>query len=97
MNLAGVLPWTHWRGLTVLSLLIAGNIFCFACPFNFARELGRRILPARWSWPRRLRFKVGRDLFIVAVLLGYEAFSLWDSPRATAMLVIGYFAAAIVG
>ena len=34
-----------------------GNVFCFACPFNFARELGRRILPARWSWPRRLRSK----------------------------------------
>jgi len=26
----------------------------------------------------------------------YEAFNLWDSPRSTAMLVIGYFAAAII-
>src|SRR5262249_49887923 len=36
----------------------------------------------------------------IALLLlffwAYEAFSLWDSPRATAMLIIGYFAAAIV-
>jgi cytochrome c oxidase assembly factor CtaG/ferredoxin len=96
MNLAGVLPWTHWRGLTVLSLLIAGNMFCFACPFNFARELGRRILPARWSWPRRFRSKWIAISLLLLFFWAYEAFSLWDSPRATAMLVIGYFAAAIV-
>src|SRR5689334_20473273 len=30
MNLAGVLPWIHWRGLLVLTLLIAGNFACFA-------------------------------------------------------------------
>jgi len=96
MNLAGVLPWTHWRGLTVFALLIVGNIFCFACPFNFARELGRRILPARWSWPRRLRSKWIAIALLLLFFWAYEAFSLWESPRATAMLVIGYFAAAIV-
>ncbi len=96
MNLAGVLPWTHWRGLTVFALLIVGNIFCFACPFNFARELGRRILPARWSWPRRFRSKWIAISLLLLFFWAYEAFSLWESPRATAMLVIGYFAAAIV-
>src|SRR5580704_14114952 len=45
MNLAGTLPWTHWRGLSVLALVAIGNFFCFACPFTFARDLGRRILP----------------------------------------------------
>ena len=96
MNLAGVLPWTHWRGLTVFALLIVGNVFCFACPFNFARDLGRRILPARWSWPRRFRSKWIAISLLLLFFWAYEAFSLWDSPRATAMLVIGYFAAAIV-
>src|SRR5262249_40107241 len=33
MNLAGVLPWIHWRGLVILTLLAAGNFFCMACPF----------------------------------------------------------------
>ena len=96
MNLAGVLPWTHWRGLMVLALLAVGNIFCFACPFNFARELGRRILPARWSWPRRLRSKWIAICLLLLFFWAYEAFSLWDNPRATAMLIVGYFAAAIV-
>ncbi len=96
MNLAGVLPWTHWRGLGVLALLAVGNIFCLACPFNFARELSRRVLPARWSWPRRLRSKWVAFSLLLIFFWAYEAFSLWDSPRMTAMLVIGYFAAAII-
>ena len=95
MNLAGVLPWIHGRGLMVIALLAVGNVFCFACPFNFARELGRRILPARWSWPRRLRSKWIAIALLLIFFWAYEAFSLWDSPSATAMLVIGYFAAAI--
>src|SRR5262249_12269779 len=41
MNLAGVVPWTWWRGLTVLALLAAGNFFCLACPFMLPRELAR--------------------------------------------------------
>jgi hypothetical protein len=41
MNLAGVLPWTGWRGLTVVALLAAGNAFCFACPFMLPRAIAR--------------------------------------------------------
>ena len=37
MNLAGVLPWIHWRGLVVLGLLTVGNVFCMACPFMLPR------------------------------------------------------------
>ena len=46
MNLAGVLPWIHWRGLLILGLLAAGNVFCMACPFMLPRTLARRWLPA---------------------------------------------------
>ena len=42
MNLAGVLPWTHWRAFTVIGLLAIGNLFCMACPFTFVRDLGRK-------------------------------------------------------
>jgi cytochrome c oxidase assembly factor CtaG/ferredoxin len=96
MNLAGVLPWIHWRGLVVLALLALGNIFCFACPFNLARQLERRILPARWSWPRRLRSKWIAIALLLLFFWAYEAFSLWDSPRTTALLILGYFAGAII-
>src|SRR5215470_2257454 len=61
MNLAGVLPWTYWRGLTVVALLVAGNLFCMACPFMLPRALARgvagRLGMPRLEWPRRLRSK----------------------------------------
>ena len=41
-NLATVLTWVHYRGLVVLALLLAGNLFCLACPFMLVRNLARR-------------------------------------------------------
>ncbi|MBV9874061.1 MAG: cytochrome c oxidase assembly protein [Verrucomicrobia bacterium] len=96
MNLAGTLPWTHWRGLSVLALLVFGNFFCFACPFTFARDLGRRILPANRQWPRWLRTKWVSAGLLAIYLWSYEAFGLWNSPWLTAWVIIGYFVAAIV-
>jgi ferredoxin len=96
MNLAGVLPWTHWRALTVLALLIGGNFFCMACPFTLPRDLARRFLPARRLWPKQLRSKWTAVALTVLYLWAYEAFSLWDSPWWTAWIIIGYFATALL-
>jgi cytochrome c oxidase assembly factor CtaG/ferredoxin len=96
MNLAGVLPWIHWRGLSVMALLAVGNVVCMACPFNLVRDVGRRLLPARWSWPRRLRSKWIAIGLLLIFFWAYEAFGLWDSPRGTALLIIGYFAVALI-
>ncbi len=96
MNLAGILPWTHWRGLVVIALLAAGNLFCMACPFMFARDLGRRVMPVRWNWPGRLRSKWFAVALLAVYLWAYEAFDLWDSPWWTAWIVIGYFVASSV-
>src|SRR5262245_49431861 len=96
MSLAGVLPWIHWRGLVILGLLVAGNVFCMGCPFLLPRTLARRFLPANWSWPRRLRSKWLAVLLIVAFLWAYEALALWDRPRWTACIALGYFVAAFV-
>jgi cytochrome c oxidase assembly factor CtaG len=96
MNLAGVLPWIHWRGLVILGLLAAGNVFCMGCPFLLPRSLARRWLPARWNWPRRLRTKWPAVLLLAAFLWAYEALALWDRPGWTACLALGYFAAAFV-
>ena len=93
-NLAGVLPWVHWRGLVVLALLIAGNLFCMACPFMLPRRLAKKLLPADRPWPKVVRNKW---LAIVALLVffwAYEAFDLWASPWLTAWVALTYFAAA---
>jgi cytochrome c oxidase assembly factor CtaG/polyferredoxin len=96
MSLAGVLPWIHWRGLVVLGLLAAGNVFCMACPFMVPRTLARRWLPQGRSWPRWLRSKWLAAVLLAIFLWAYEAFALWDSPWWTAWIVLAYFAAAFV-
>lgn len=96
VNLAGVLPWIHWRALSILALLLVGNLFCMACPFTFVRDIGRRVLPAKWRWPRALRTKWLAGALLLLYLWAYEAFSLWDSPWATAWIIAGYFLGALI-
>ena len=96
MNLAGVLPWIHWRGLLILSLLMAGNFFCMACPFTLPRSLARRWLPAGRPWPTWLRSKWLAVALVALFLWSYEAFALWDNPWITAWIVLGYFVGAFV-
>ncbi len=98
MNSAGVLPWTHWRGFTVLALLFAGNLFCMTCPFMLVRDGVRKALAplgiTRFHWPRLLRHKWLPVALIVLYLWAYEGFALWDRPWATAAIIVAYFAAA---
>jgi len=96
MNLAGVLPWTYWRGFAVIALLAGGNLFCMACPFMLPRNLGRRLLPARRRWPRMLRSKWLGVALLVTYFWVYEVFRLWSSPWWTAWIVVGYFVTAFV-
>jgi polyferredoxin len=95
-NLAPLLTWVHYRGLLIVALLAAGNLFCMGCPFVLVRDAGRRVLPPAFRWPRRLRTKwFGVGLFVL-VLFTYELFDLWALPRATAYLVLAYFGAALL-
>jgi cytochrome c oxidase assembly factor CtaG len=93
LNLAGVLPWTYWRGLVVIGLLVLGNVFCAVCPFTLSRSLAGRWLGQRLRWPAALGNKWPALVLFVAYLWAYEAFAIWDSPAWTAWLVIGYFVA----
>lgn len=91
VNLAGVLPWIHWRALTVLALLLVGNLFCMACPFMLVRDMGRKVFPGKLRWPRMLRNKWLPFGLLAIYLWTYEAFSLWNSPWLTAAVIVGYF------
>jgi cytochrome c oxidase assembly factor CtaG/ferredoxin len=94
LNPAGVLPWIYWRGFAVIALLIVGNLFCMACPFTLLRDLGRKLVAPRFRWPSALRSKWLAAGMLVTYFWAYEAFSLWDRPRATAWIILGYFMAA---
>jgi ferredoxin len=95
-NLATVLTWVHYRGLLILTLLAIGNAFCMGCPMILVRDAGRRLVHPALRWPRALRTKWIAIGLLVAVLLAYELFDLWDLPQGTAWLVLGYFVAALV-
>jgi len=95
-NLAGVIPWVHWRGFLVLALALAGNLFCLACPFLLPRRLAKRFLPANRTWPRRLQSKWLSLGLLLGFFWAYEAYSLWASPWLTAWVAATYFLLAFV-
>ena len=96
LNMAGMLPWVYWRGLSVFALLAVGNLFCMACPFTLVRDIGRKLLPANRKWPHILRNKWLAGVIFVAYLWAYEAFGLWNSPWLTAWIIAGYFLAVLI-
>jgi ferredoxin len=96
INLAGILPWTYWRGFAIIALLVAGNVFCAVCPFTVPRTLASRFMTAHRRWPRALRSKWLAIGLFATYLWAYEALRLWDRPSWTAWIVIGYFTTAFL-
>lgn len=94
MNLAGVLPWTYWRGFAVIGLLVVGNVACMACPFTLPRAVAGRWMRGSHAWPRILRNKWLPIALVLLFLWSYEVLALWDDPWLTAWIIVGYFVAA---
>jgi ferredoxin len=99
-NLATVGVWLHYRGFVVLALLVAGNLFCMACPFMLPRRAGRWV---REHWlgggrpiPSFMRNKWIAVGLIVLFFFAYELFALWSTPWWTAWVALAYFAVAIL-
>jgi hypothetical protein len=99
-NLATVGAWLQYRGLVVLALLVAGNLFCMACPFMLPRRAGHWLGGRLWGGghqvPRPLRSKWLAVALTVVFFYAYERYSLWASPWLTAWVALGYFLAAFV-
>jgi cytochrome c oxidase assembly factor CtaG len=90
-NLAGVLPWTYWRGFVVIGLLALGNLFCAVCPFTLPRRLAAKLLGRPFRWPSWLQNKWLAATLFGLYLWAYEVLALWDRPSWTAWLILGYF------
>ncbi|MCB0194925.1 MAG: FesM [Anaerolineae bacterium] len=98
-NLATVSTWVEYRGVVVLALLVAGNLFCMACPFMLPREVGRW-LGAKLGWqgsvPKALRNKWLAAGLLIGFFILYEYYDLWASPWLTAWIIVAYFLTALV-
>jgi len=95
LNLAGLIPWVHWRGFVVLALLLVGNLFCMACPFMLVRR-GAKWFGGNTPWPRALRSKWLALGLLLVFFWAYEAFDIWASPWLTAWITLSYFVAAFL-
>ncbi len=95
-NLATVAPWVHYRGLVVLALLLAGNLFCMACPFTVPRTLAKHLSIRGKRFPKILRNKWIAILSLFTLFFLYEWLDLWASPALTAWLIVAYFVASFV-
>lgn len=93
-NVAGVVPWIQFRGFVALALLLAGNLFCMACPFMLPRRLAKKLFGGTRAWPSWLPGKWLAVGLIILFFWAYEALDLWASPWLTAWLVLAYFVAA---
>jgi polyferredoxin len=92
-NLATVVPWVHYRGLVVLALLVAGNLFCMGCPFTLTRGLAKRLNRTQRRFPRVLRNKWLSIVGLFGLFFLYEWLNLWSSPALTAWVIVAYFVA----
>ncbi len=95
-NLATLLTWIHYRGILILVLVVAGNLFCMGCPFMLPRNIARRFSHPVFQWPAKLRNKWPAVVLFAGILFAYELFDLWGSPQWTASLILTYFAGALV-
>ncbi len=95
-NLATVAPWVHYRGLVVIALLLAGNLFCMSCPFTLTRTLAKRLSISGRRFPRLLRNKWVAIAGLFTIFFLYEWLDLWASPLLTAWVIVAYFLASFV-
>lgn len=95
-NLATIAPWVHYRGLVIVALLVAGNLFCMGCPFTVPRTLAKRLSRRGPRFPRILRNKWLAIAGLFTLFFLYEWLDLWASPALTAWVIIFYFVASFV-
>lgn len=92
-NLATITPYVHYRGLVIVALLLAGNLFCMGCPFTIPRTLAKRLSHRGRRFPKALRNKWVAVATLFAFFFLYEWLDLWSSPWLTAWVIVVYFAA----
>ncbi|MCA9774614.1 MAG: 4Fe-4S binding protein, partial [Myxococcales bacterium] len=102
-NITPVAVWTLWWAGLIFMILLAGPLFCFACPWDALANLATRLRLAARVEPISLGFTVPawlRNLFPALILfviltwleLGY---GVTTNPRATAYMGLAMAGAAV--
>jgi ferredoxin len=96
VNLAPRLAWTIWWTAVIFTFVLAGRVWCLACPFGALNEW-----TARAAGPTRRLPRIFRNLWWATgafVLLTWadEQLGIVRSPRVTAGIVLFFVALAVL-
>ncbi len=100
-SLATISIWVIWWSLLIISLALAGRIWCFVCPFGAMGDWVQRqtfykkisdAFSLNWKWPAKFRNLSLAALFFLIITWADFQFNLVNSPLNTA-----YFIVALLG
>jgi polyferredoxin len=95
-NLATQLVWTLWWPGIIFTFILVGRLWCFMCPFGALNEWPSRLVKPTRLFPRAIRnLWPATGLFVLLTLLD-EQLGVFDSPRATAWIIV-FFALLALG
>lgn len=95
VNLATRLTWTLWWPGVIFTFVLAGRVWCVACPFGALNEWSARASGASRRLPRMLRNVWWATAAFVLLTWADEQLGVVRSPAVTAWLVLGMAALAV--
>lgn len=95
MNLATKLTWTIWWAGIIFTFVLAGRVWCVACPFGALNEWTARLAGAWRRLPRPFRNIWWATGAFVLLTWADEYLGVVRSPRVTAWIVAFFLAVAV--
>lgn len=94
-NLATKLTWTIWWAGIIFTFVLAGRVWCVACPFGALNEWTARLTGAWRRLPRPFRNIWWATGAFVLLTWADEQLDVVRSPRVTAWIVVFFLALAL--
>ncbi|MBI2156571.1 MAG: 4Fe-4S binding protein [Candidatus Rokubacteria bacterium] len=95
VNLATKLTWTIWWAGIIFTFVLAGRVWCVACPFGALNEWTARLSGAWRRLPRPFRNIWWATAAFVALTWADEQLGVVRSPRVTAWIVLFFVGLAV--
>jgi ferredoxin len=95
INLATKLTWTIWWAGVIFTFVLAGRVWCVACPFGALNEWTAGLSGAWRRLPRLFRNIWWATALFVALTWADELLGVVRSPRTTAWIIVGFAALAV--
>ena len=95
VNLATKLTWTIWWAGIIFTFVLAGRVWCLACPFGALNEWTARLAAPLRRLPKPFRNLWWATAMFVLLTWADEQLGVVRSPRVTAWIVLFFAAAAV--